>query len=76
MTLMSMASDEQKLWWFMDALRFKIIGCYAQTELKHGSNVRGLSTTATYDKNTQEFILHSPDLGSMKFWPGTLGKRK
>lgn len=25
------------------------IGCYAQTELGHGSNVRGLETTATWD---------------------------
>ena len=45
-----------------------------QTELGHGSNVRGLQTTATYDKTTQEFILHSPTLRAIKWWPGGLGK--
>lgn len=56
------------------ALSFQIIGSYAQTELGHGSNVRGLQTIATYDKNTQEFILETPTLQSIKWWPGALGK--
>jgi acyl-CoA oxidase len=34
-------------------MKFEITGSYAQTELGHGSNVRGLMTTAVYDKNTQ-----------------------
>lgn len=41
-----------------------------QTELGHGTFVRGLETTATYDPNTEEFILHSPTLSSYKWWPG------
>ena len=47
-----------------------IFGTYVQTELGHGTFVRGLETTATYDKNTQEFIINSPTLTSLKFWPG------
>ena len=50
------------------------MGCYAQTELGHGSNVRGLSTTAEYDKKTQEFVVNTPTLRSIKWWPGALGK--
>lgn len=34
------------------ALRGEILGCYAQTELGHGSDVQSLMTTATYDSNT------------------------
>ena len=49
------------------------MGCYAQTELGHGSNVAGLETTATLDMNTDEFIIHSPTVTSTKFWPGGLG---
>lgn len=33
--------------------RPQIIGTYAQTELGHGTFVRGLETTATFDKQTQ-----------------------
>jgi len=50
-------------------------GTYIQTELGHGTYVRGLETTATYDKNTQEFVINSPTLSSIKYWPG-IGKLK
>jgi len=73
-TLKSMASEEQLGWWLKKSLTFQIVGCYAQTELGHGSNVRGLQTTAHYDKKTQEFILNTPTLRSIKWWPGGLGK--
>lgn len=51
-------------------LQFEIIGCYAQTELGHGSNVQGLETIATYDKESKEFIVHSPHLTASKWWIG------
>lgn len=41
-----------------------------QTELGHGTFIRGLETTATYDPETKEFVLHSPTLTSYKWWPG------
>ena len=47
-----------------------IFGTYIQTELGHGTFVRGLETTATYEKTTQEFIIDSPTLTSIKYWPG------
>ena len=50
------------------------MGCYAQTELGHGSNVAGMETTATLDFATDEFVIHSPTLSSTKFWPGDLGR--
>jgi acyl-CoA oxidase len=73
-TINTLASDKQKAIWLPKAFKFEIIGCYAQTELGHGSNVRGLQTVATFDKQTQEFVLNTPTLQSMKWWPGTLGK--
>ncbi|CAB3240218.1 unnamed protein product [Arctia plantaginis] len=44
------------------------------TELGHGTFIRGLETTATYDPETEEFALHSPTLTSYKWWAGGLGK--
>ncbi|XP_039056990.1 peroxisomal acyl-coenzyme A oxidase 1-like [Hibiscus syriacus] len=67
-------SEEQKAKWLPVASKMQIIGCYAQTELGHGSNVQGLETTATFDPQTDEFVIHSPTLTSSKWWPGGLGK--
>ncbi|PRQ44619.1 putative acyl-CoA oxidase [Rosa chinensis] len=68
------ATEEQQQKWLPLANNMQIIGTYAQTELGHGSNVRGLETTATFDQETDEFIIHSPTLTSSKWWPGGLGK--
>lgn len=59
-------TDEQQQKWLPLAYKMQIIGCYAQTELGHGSNVQGLETTATFDPQTDEFIIHSPTLTSSK----------
>ena len=50
-----------------------IIGCYAQTELGHGSNVADLETTAILDLKTDEFIIDTPSVKATKVWPGGLG---
>ena len=60
--------------WLGRAFNLEIIGTYAQTELGHGTFIRGLETTATYDATTQEFVLNSPTLSSYKWWPGGLGQ--
>ncbi|KAJ6327291.1 hypothetical protein OIU78_014213 [Salix suchowensis] len=67
-------TEEQQQKWLPLAYKMQIIGCYAQTELGHGSNVQGLETTATFDPDKDEFIIHSPTLTSSKWWPGGLGK--
>ncbi|XP_007437683.1 peroxisomal acyl-coenzyme A oxidase 1-like isoform X1 [Python bivittatus] len=73
-TLQNQCTDAQKKKWLPLASRFQIIGTYAQTEMGHGTHLRGLETTATYDPATQEFILNSPTVTSIKWWPGGLGK--
>ena len=42
----------------------------AQTELGHGTYVRGLETIVTFDKETDEFVINSPTVTSYKYWPG------
>ena len=72
-TLANQTTPVQREKWLPLAQDFRILGAYAQTELGHGSNVRAIETTATYDAATQEFEIHSPTLTSTKWWPGGLG---
>jgi acyl-CoA oxidase len=51
----------------------RIVGCYAQTELGHGSNVAALETTASFNNDTQEWTINTPTVTATKFWPGSLG---
>lgn len=69
-TIVGQGTDEQRAEWEEKAREISIIGTYAQTELGHGTFVRGLETTATYDAETGEFVLNSPTLSSYKWWPG------
>ena len=47
-----------------------LLGCFAMTESGHGSDVQSLETTATYDPDTQEFVIHSPTPTSRKDYIG------
>ncbi|KAF2185589.1 acyl-CoA oxidase [Zopfia rhizophila CBS 207.26] len=73
-TIREQGSEEQKAYWMPKILNYDIIGCYAQSELGHGSNVRGLETVAKWDQMKREFKIHSPYLTSSKWWNGAMGR--
>jgi acyl-CoA oxidase len=47
------------------------IGVFLATELGYGNNVAALETQAQFDRESGEFILHSPSPRAWKFMPNT-----
>ena len=66
----SQGSDEQRQRYQRRIAEMRVIGCFAMTEMGHGSNVSAIETTATYDARRGCFVLHSPTLTSTKWWIG------
>ncbi|MGI8632557.1 MAG: acyl-CoA dehydrogenase [Solirubrobacterales bacterium] len=49
-------------------------GCFCMSETGHGSNVQDLRTTATYDAETGEFVIDTPDAHARKDYIGNAGR--
>ncbi|KAH8313968.1 hypothetical protein KR067_006145, partial [Drosophila pandora] len=73
-TLLGQGTEEQQAQWLSRAWHMDgVVGTYAQTELGHGTYIRGLETRADYDPDRQEFVLNTPTQSAYKWWPGGLG---
>ncbi|MET0300111.1 MAG: acyl-CoA dehydrogenase, partial [Flavitalea sp.] len=60
MSVYSLGTEKHHRKYLADIGSLKIPGCFAMTETNHGSNVKGIETTATYDHSKQIFIIHTP----------------
>jgi acyl-CoA oxidase len=56
----NLGDEQQVAEWLPKIVKNNIFGCYAQTEIGHGSDVSGIETTATFDKKADEFVVNTP----------------
>ena len=70
MSVQSLGTEKHYAKYLKDIGSLKIPGCFAMTETHHGSNVKGLETTATYNHNDQTFIIHTPNKNAQKEYIG------
>ncbi|KAK6919653.1 Acyl-CoA oxidase/dehydrogenase, middle domain [Dillenia turbinata] len=56
--------------WLRATENYAVKGCFAMSELGHGSNVRGIETVTTYDSKTEEFVINTPCESAQKYWIG------
>jgi acyl-CoA oxidase len=72
-TVQNQGSEEQWKEWGPYISSGRWLLCYAQTEVAHGSNLGGLMTTATFSRETDEWIIHTPVISASKIWIGGSG---
>ncbi|WP_349425880.1 acyl-CoA dehydrogenase [Microbacterium sp. LWS13-1.2] len=56
--------------WLPGVIDVSLPGAFAMTETGHGSDVAAIGTTATYDADTEEFVIHTPFRGAYKDYLG------
>lgn len=55
--ILQLGTERHHAAYLPDLVTGKLMGCFAMTETGHGSNVQALGTVATYDVDTQEFVI-------------------
>lgn len=61
MSVYFLGTEKHHAKYLADIGKLTLPGCFAMTETGHGSNVKGILTTATYDHNSKTFVIHTPD---------------
>ncbi|MBW3620095.1 MAG: acyl-CoA dehydrogenase family protein [Actinobacteria bacterium] len=65
-----LGTEEHHDRYLADIVTLDLPGCFAMTESGHGSDVQSLETTATYDPDSEEFVIHTPTESARKDYIG------
>ncbi len=60
MSIYFLGTEKHHAKYLSDIGKLNLPGCFAMTETGHGSNVKGILTTATYNHNDKTFTIHTP----------------
>ncbi len=69
-SIQNLGNPQQRSTYLTDAGKAKLLGCFAMTETGHGSNVRGIKTTATYIHEERCLVIHTPGKNDNKEYIG------
>jgi len=74
MSIQSLGTEKHYIKYLKDIGSLKLPGCFAMTETNHGSNVKELETTATYNHDDQTFTIQTPNIDAQKEYIGNAAK--
>lgn len=72
--LLSLGTERHLKFYRATFVNRETLASFALTEIAHGSDARLMRTTATYDPQNKQFIIHTPDFEAAKCWVGNLGR--
>ena len=70
MSVYLLGTEKHHQKYLKDIGSLKLPGCFAMTETGHGSNVKGIETTATYRHADRTFVIHTPNEQARKEYIG------
>ncbi len=70
MSVYFLGTEKHHKKYLKDIGTLELPGCFAMTETNHGSNVKGIETTATYDHSTKTIKIHTPHESARKEYIG------
>src|SRR5215208_2873647 len=69
-----LGNEEHHRKYLADVASAKLLGCFAMTESGHGSNVQAVETTASYDGDASEWVIHTPTESARKDYIGNAAR--
>lgn len=70
MSVYFLGTEKHHKKYLKDIGTLELPGCFAMTETGHGSNVKGILTTAIYDHKDGSFVIHTPSEEARKEYIG------